>query len=94
MVDAMVLILRLMRSPPMKKFSPQWLAVPMPGCEDLDPMSRSYLRCTARAFTAPFWHFSGTCRMGRRNDPMAVVDSKLRVRDLSLILVSTEDLDL
>jgi 5-(hydroxymethyl)furfural/furfural oxidase len=31
----------------------------------------------------PSWHISGTCRMGRRDDPAAVVDAKCRVRGIS-----------
>jgi 5-(hydroxymethyl)furfural/furfural oxidase len=31
----------------------------------------------------PSWHISGTCRMGRRDDPAAVVDAKCRVLGLA-----------
>jgi 5-(hydroxymethyl)furfural/furfural oxidase len=30
----------------------------------------------------PSWHISGTCRMGRRDDPAAVVDAQCRIRGM------------
>lgn len=35
----------------------------------------NYIRSTV----APIWHAAGTCKMGRRNDTMAVIDSSARV---------------
>ena len=32
-----------------------------------------------RNAVTPIWHASSTCKMGRRNDPMAVIDSQARV---------------
>ncbi|XP_052130250.1 glucose dehydrogenase [FAD, quinone]-like [Frankliniella occidentalis] len=42
--------------------------------------SDAYLRCVARTRTQTAWHWSGTCRMGRKDDRQAVVDSRLRVK--------------
>ena len=79
MVNAMLLTIELMQSPPMRQFSPQFLSVPIPGCEHLPPNSKQYLRCAAQAFTVTFWHFSGTARMGHRNNSYSVVDPDLKV---------------
>ena len=38
-----------------------------------------YLECYARALLFPGLHPVGTCRMGKYNDRLAVVDERLRV---------------
>jgi len=51
-----------------------------PGCEKFPLRSDAYFACYARYFTGTTWHPSGTCRMGKSTgDPLAVVDSSLRV---------------
>lgn len=54
-----------------------------PQCARFPMGSDGFLRCLARTSTVTAWHWSGTCRMGRANDPRAVVDSQLRVRGVS-----------
>ncbi|WP_066826416.1 GMC family oxidoreductase [Sphingomonas mali] len=44
---------------------------------------RAGLEKLARHFTYPMGHVAGTCRIGRTDDPMAVVDSRCRVRELA-----------
>lgn len=51
----------------------------VPGCERFELKSAEYYECYARHWTLTVYHHSGTCTMGRGvDDPMAVVDSKLR----------------
>lgn len=38
-----------------------------------------FFKCLAKIYTAPENHQAGTCKMGPKSDPMAVVDTKLRV---------------
>ncbi|KAI1279572.1 Glucose dehydrogenase -like protein [Halotydeus destructor] len=78
-VDAMEFVLELTKAPPLARLNPTWLNISMPGCEEFMAPSREYLRCTARAMTLTFWHFSGTCKMGSSSDKMAVVDPDLQV---------------
>ncbi|KAK3913201.1 Glucose dehydrogenase [FAD, quinone] [Frankliniella fusca] len=51
-----------------------------PACSHLDFESDAYFACQARQYTMTIYHPVGTCRMGRRDDPLAVVDERLRVR--------------
>lgn len=51
-----------------------------PQCAQFVFGSDGFLRCLARTTTQTEWHWSGACRMGRWNDPTAVVDSHLRVK--------------
>ncbi|XP_043257477.1 glucose dehydrogenase [FAD, quinone]-like isoform X2 [Colletes gigas] len=41
--------------------------------------SDDYWRCLARMYTMTIYHPSGTCKMGPKNDTMAVVDPRLRL---------------
>lgn len=38
-----------------------------------------FFRCLTKLYTAPENHQVGTCKMGAKDDPMAVVDTQLRV---------------
>lgn len=49
-----------------------------PGCENYELKSRLYWECYVRSVTTTIFHPSGTCAMGKPNDPNSVVDSQLR----------------
>ncbi|KAI8442200.1 hypothetical protein MSG28_005790 [Choristoneura fumiferana] len=52
----------------------------MEDCKDFDQIpSDEYFRCLAKRHTAPENHQVGTCKMGAKHDPMAVVDPELKV---------------
>lgn len=57
----------------------------LPGCEPYLPLSDAYLECYARTLTGTIYHPAGTCKMGPPNDPMAVVDHRLRYVDRSRV---------
>ncbi|XP_001607005.1 glucose dehydrogenase [FAD, quinone]-like [Nasonia vitripennis] len=52
---------------------------PVPPCEKFISNKEEYFRCFANNYHNPFYHASGTCKMGPKTDPEAVVDSRLRV---------------
>ena len=49
-----------------------------PGCKDYEYRSNDYWRCYIRHNTLTVYHPTTTCKMGSKNDPSTVVDSKLR----------------
>jgi len=51
---------------------------PFPGCESIPFKSDAYWECIARSVTTTLSHPAGTCKMGRPEDSMAVVDTSLR----------------
>lgn len=53
--------------------------VVIPGCAGLHYLSDDFFRCIARHYSQTIYHPVGTCKMGPRSDPMAVVDPRLRV---------------
>lgn len=50
-----------------------------PACKGLKLHSDAYLRCLVKDATVTGFHYAGSCRMGPKDDPMAVVDHRLRV---------------
>ncbi|CAG7817279.1 unnamed protein product, partial [Allacma fusca] len=63
------------------------LPVPWPGCEKFVFKSLEYYECYIRHLTFTLWHAAGTCKMGRADDPMAVVDTRLRVLGIQNVRV-------
>ena len=51
----------------------------LPACQQHEFDSDEYWRCVARHYTSTIYHFVGTCKMGPKSDPDAVVDAKLKV---------------
>jgi len=51
-----------------------------PGCEAFVLYSEEYIECIIKVHTTTIWHPVGTCKMGAKDDPSAVVDPQLRVR--------------
>lgn len=50
----------------------------LPGCERAPYDTDAYWACFARSYASTNYHPVGTCKMGPRTDPKAVVDHTLR----------------
>jgi choline dehydrogenase len=73
-IDALRLTRRIIAAAPLAKYQPEeWL----PGAK---LQSDEELAMAAAEIGTTIFHAVGTCRMGRADDPAAVVDSRLRVR--------------
>ncbi|XP_054166150.1 glucose dehydrogenase [FAD, quinone]-like [Oppia nitens] len=79
MVEGMKISIAVGIGPPFRKFGSQLFRTMFPGCESYPYLSDEYLACVARSYTATIYHPSGTCKMGAKWDPTAVVDPRLRV---------------
>ena len=53
-----------------------------PSCTSHKYDTDSYWECVIRNMAASFFHQTGSCRMGRADDPEAVVDLQLKVKGL------------
>lgn len=62
-----------------RKIEAKLLRSTVPECDRFDYGTDAYFECHARHLTFTVYHYSGTCKMGSLNDPMAVVDSRLRL---------------
>ncbi|CAG7642639.1 unnamed protein product [Allacma fusca] len=50
-----------------------------PGCDSVTHRSEAYWECYVRSLSVSLNHYVGTCSMGKRGTPGAVVDTDLRV---------------
>ena len=50
-----------------------------PECDGFDRGSHTFWKCVIKYYTQTIYHPVGTCKMGPADDPMAVVDARLRV---------------
>ncbi|KAJ8668591.1 hypothetical protein QAD02_010254 [Eretmocerus hayati] len=57
--------------------------IPSSFCDHYDSSTFEFYKCQALNHTSMMNHLVGTCKMGPRGDPTAVVDPKLRVQGLS-----------
>jgi choline dehydrogenase-like flavoprotein len=75
---------RLHESPEFSEYTEKYNS-PVSGCEpcaDNTYDCDSYLRCVILRKSESYWHPVGSCRMGSENDDNAVVDERLRVRNV------------
>lgn len=70
-----------------KTHGAKFINIPFKGCEQFTFESDDYFRCYIRYFTSTNFHPVGTCKMGPDSDPNAVVDARLRVRNVQKLRV-------
>ncbi|XP_026488905.2 glucose dehydrogenase [FAD, quinone]-like [Vanessa tameamea] len=87
-VEGIKVSIEISRQASMKKIGTKVYDVPVAECLKHGPFgSDAYFACQAQMFTFTIYHQSGTCKMGVKSDPTAVVDSRLRVHGISKLRV-------
>ncbi|XP_029037757.1 glucose dehydrogenase [FAD, quinone] [Osmia bicornis bicornis] len=79
LVEGIRIGLQLSNTTAFQRFGSRPHTIRMPGCHRYPFDSYDYWECAIRHFTFTIYHPTGTCKMGPRNDPTAVVDPRLRV---------------
>ena len=51
-------------------------------CGHVEPFTGEYFGCLIEHWSSHAWHMVGTCKMGPGSDPLAVVDSRLKVHGI------------
>ncbi|OXA44664.1 Choline dehydrogenase, mitochondrial [Folsomia candida] len=86
-LQSLRLVFKIKETAPFQALNLKYLPdVPAP-CKLHNFGSDEYWRCYIVQTSSSAWHFSGSCIMGRRDDPLAVVDSELKVRGVSQLRV-------
>ncbi|XP_021958610.2 glucose dehydrogenase [FAD, quinone] isoform X2 [Folsomia candida] len=97
MLEALRMVLKIKETSAFKRLDLKLSSVIPPSCKIYRFDSNNFWKCYITHTTKTFWHYSGTCKMGPKSDPFAVVDSKfrvfgiraLRVVDASVLPMST-----
>lgn len=72
---------------PYRSFGGEYLRLPIPECGRLPYKSDEYWRCYISFMSMTDYHGVGTCKMGPHTDRMAVVDSRLKVYNMTELRV-------
>ncbi|CAB3254024.1 unnamed protein product [Arctia plantaginis] len=78
-VKALKRVSEIVKTPTFKDMKAELKRIKFEGCDDLEFESDEYWECMARTVTYHVFHPVGTAKMGKPDDPEAVVDSRLRV---------------
>lgn len=85
MVKGIRTALQVSKTSAMQKLGVTFYNKTVADCEKYPFDSDGYWECNARTQTLTIYHYSGSCKMGPKNDPTAVVDPTLKVRNLSFL---------
>lgn len=72
-------ILKVVESEPMRKLGVEVVREKLPDCKEYEYGSDEYWVCAVRHVATSYYHHSGSCKMGPKEDTEAVVDPKLQV---------------
>ncbi|XP_019768132.2 glucose dehydrogenase [FAD, quinone] [Dendroctonus ponderosae] len=87
LVEGIRFALRLAETKALRRYGFQLDKTPVAGCEGLTFGSDNYWECAVKRQTGPENHQAGSCKMGPKDDPMAVVDAQLRIHGVDRLRV-------
>ncbi|XP_076665164.1 glucose dehydrogenase [FAD, quinone] [Andrena cerasifolii] len=79
LVEGIRIAMELSNTTAFQRFGSRPHSIRMPGCHRYPFDTYEYWECAIRHFTFTIYHPTGTCKMGPKTDPTAVVDHRLRV---------------
>ncbi|XP_020278032.1 glucose dehydrogenase [FAD, quinone]-like [Pseudomyrmex gracilis] len=78
MINGIKTAIKISNTKSMRAFNPEMLVIPN-FCDQYTLESHAFWECAIRTISNTLYHYSGTCKMGPRADPTAVVDPELKV---------------
>ncbi|XP_039751990.1 glucose dehydrogenase [FAD, quinone] [Pararge aegeria] len=88
LVEGIKFAVKLSETKALKKYGMKLDKTPVKGCEKIKFGCDAYWECAVRMQTAPENHQAGSCKMGPRGDPTAVVDNFLQVQGIDRLRVA------
>ena len=79
LTEGVEIALKLFDTESFKKYDFRLIDKPLPGCEVFEFGKRDYWKCMIMKYTSTIYHPVGTCKMGPKSDPEAVLDERLKV---------------
>lgn len=88
LIEGIQLAISLMNSSELAKFNLILMNPSIQVCSQFRYLSKKYWNCVVKQDTGPENHQAGSCKMGPVSDPMAVVDSTLKVHGINGLRVA------
>ncbi|CAD1468056.1 unnamed protein product, partial [Heterotrigona itama] len=79
LVEGLEIALKLLGTESFKKNDFRLIDNPLPACRQFEFGERNYWKCVMMEYTTTIFHPVGTCKMGPKSDPDAVVDERLKI---------------
>lgn len=86
-INGINVVKKLVRTKTFREHEASLFRVDIPGCKDIQFDKPGYWECFTRHMTSTVYHPVGTVKMGPDFDPEAVVDERLRVKDIKNLRV-------
>ncbi|KAK9871978.1 hypothetical protein WA026_015222 [Henosepilachna vigintioctopunctata] len=87
MLEAIRFIEKMIGTEAFRRLDAEILDIQIPKCKKFDFDSDDYWKCAVRNLGTTLYHPAGTCKMGPKSDPGAVVNSRLQVHGLKKLRV-------
>ncbi|KAF5272021.1 hypothetical protein FQR65_LT05002 [Abscondita terminalis] len=87
LLDGVRFLQKLVKTKAFEPHKPELLNLNIPMCKDIKFDSDDYWRCAIKNISTTVFHLLGTCKMGNKDDPKAVVDPRLRVYGIKRLRV-------
>ncbi|CAH0402601.1 unnamed protein product [Chilo suppressalis] len=88
LVEGIKFAIKLSETKALKRYGVKLDKTPVKGCEKIKFGCDAYWECAVRMQTAPENHQAGSCKMGPRGNPLAVVDNLLQVQGVDRLRVA------
>ncbi|XP_013147053.1 PREDICTED: glucose dehydrogenase [FAD, quinone] [Papilio polytes] len=88
LIEGIKFVIKLSETKALKKYGLKLNKTPVKGCEKFKFGCDAYWECAVRMQTGPENHQAGSCRMGPRGDPDAVLDPLLQVQGVDRLRVA------
>ncbi|XP_024935915.1 glucose dehydrogenase [FAD, quinone] [Cephus cinctus] len=88
LVEGIQIALSLANTSALAKYNLTLLNQPLPACSEHAFLTDAYWTCAIRQNTDPENHQAGSCKMGPRSDPLAVVNNRLQVHGIKNLRVA------
>ncbi|XP_034943627.1 glucose dehydrogenase [FAD, quinone]-like [Chelonus insularis] len=88
LIDGIHVLLTIANSTAMKSKGLKLITEPLEECSEHEFLSDNYFRCAVHVDTRTENHQGGSCKMGPKTDPLAVVDPQLKVHGVEGLRVA------